>query len=117
MSLKKKSKVSLAAKSLKWLRDQGYTAECVSYWHPFARIRKDLFHFGDILCFAPGSPGTVEIIQVTSRSNVSTRFRKIQESRIAKDWIRTGYLISVHGWDKKDNRWRMLVHRVLLPDF
>ena len=67
-------------------------------------VRSDLFGFGDILAF--NGTNTL-IVQATDSTNVSKRWRKIQESDEARKWLNSeaGRNIVVHGWAKKNNRW------------
>lgn len=84
-------------KSLKYMQDKGYKCFIVEYWHCFAKIRKDLFGFVDILCL-----GNDEIIgvQVTSLSNVSARVKKIADHENTPFVRKAGIKILVHGWGK-----------------
>ncbi len=91
-------------RSLKHLRDQGYTVAVVEHWNPFAKIRQDLFGFIDLLAL---KDGITLAVQTTSYSNMSARIRKIAEHenlRIVRD---AGWLIHVHGWRKVGNRWQV----------
>ena len=82
-------------RSLKILRERGWTVWRVEHWNAFAKIRQDLFGFGDILAI---NKDTVLIVQTTSGSNVSARMKKIQENPIAKLWLSPTRWIHVHGW-------------------
>lgn len=78
--------------------------------------RKDLFGFADLIALDK-SGGPPILIQVTSRSNVSARIKKIRTegtgkgqhavelAEIAEWWLRAGGRIFVEGWEKKGNRW------------
>jgi len=100
---KKKSGQSPTQLSLKSVRADGWTANVVERWNMFARVRQDLFGFIDIVAVKPGQP--ILGIQTTSRTNMSARINKIMEIQSAKDWSSSGRIL-VHGWDKKDGRWR-----------
>ena len=65
--------------SLKHLRESGWTTlAIVEYWNPFARVRKDLFGFIDIL--AINDEGEVLAVQTTSYTNINARCKKIAEN-------------------------------------
>jgi hypothetical protein len=73
-----------------------------SYNH-FSRRKKDLFNIFDILAIGNGE--TVGI-QITSKSNMSSRIKKISESEFLPELVRSGWKILVLGWYKKENgRW------------
>lgn len=59
-------------------------------------IRFDLFGFGDMVAFKPGSP-MVHILQVTSKAHVSDRRAKILANKTARDWMESGHAIAVVG--------------------
>jgi hypothetical protein len=97
-------------RSLKYLRDGGYTVAVVEKWNPHARIRQDLFNVFDLLALpsdGSGNPMHPLAVQVTSRSNMSARINKITAQPEAEMWCRCGGLIEVHGWDKYKNKWRI----------
>lgn len=95
--------------SLRTLRANGYIAEVVEKWIPGAGIRKDLFGFIDIVAVRDGE--TVGI-QTTSKSNISARVRKIEDSPYLNQLRKANWTILVHGWYKADNRWVCAVKNV-----
>ena len=95
--------ISPTQRSLKLLREEGYTAEITEHWNPFARIRKDLFGFVDILAV---KDDITLGVQTTSGSNVSERIKKIAESENTPKLRRANWKLEVHGWRKlKDGKW------------
>jgi hypothetical protein len=91
---------SPAQRSLKYLRDQGYIAQVVEKWNPYARVRVDLFGFIDIVALKDGEKG-VFAIQTTSTSNMGARIKKIISIPEAKKWMVAGNKIFVQGWAKR----------------
>jgi hypothetical protein len=89
--------------SLKMMREQGYYAEVVERYNSFTRKRNDLCGFIDILCLRPGE---VVGVQTTSNSHVSDRYKKIREHENFKKVTDAGIKVVVHGWEKKNNRWK-----------
>src|SRR5574341_1494009 len=73
-------------RSLKLMRERGFYAEVVEHWNQWARKRKDLFGFIDVLCL--GDTGDLVGVQSTSASNISARVRKITDSPFpsSADW-------------------------------
>ncbi len=97
--------VSPTQRTLKRLREsEEYPlVEVVEHYNFFSKKRNDLYGILDIL--AIDHKGVVTGLQVTSYSNMSSRVRKITESR-ALPFLRTAdWVILVEGWRKKDNRW------------
>jgi hypothetical protein len=104
-------KLNAAQRSLKLLRDQGFTAEvCEKYVsRPFGNavggfsggFRKDLFNFMDILAF---SNDEVIAVQTTSRQQMTAHLRKFRRDAETADAIRKWLFglrrrMFVHGWE------------------
>jgi hypothetical protein len=95
------SKITPTQRTLKHMRERGYTCQVVEHWNPFARIRQDLYGFIDVLCL-----GENEIIgvQATSYGNVSSRVTKIADHDNVAAVRKAGIRILVQGWDGKKLR-------------
>ena len=119
-------KASPTARSLKHLRDQGFTAQVVERWIPGANLRKDLFGGIDIVCVG----GKDEIgprfdtlgVQSTSDSNVSARREKMLAIPELRLWLECGNRLVIHGWAKKGprgkpKRWALREVEIHLSDF
>lgn len=129
-------------RSLKWLRDQGMTAEVVERWNPHAKVRHDLFGSIDIvalfdspmpprMCDPPAfehcwclDQGRTIGVQATSGSNVSARIAKILAEPRMRLWIKCGNRLVVHGWRKlkvkrggKAVRWELREEEITLGMF
>ena len=86
------------ARSLAYLRDKGYHVEVVEQ-NKRAGIKVwkvDLFGFVDLLAIRRGE---VLGVQVTSRSNVSSRVKKITDSPLLPLVREAGIRVLVQGWD------------------
>lgn len=92
-------------KSLKFLREQGWTCQITERWNPFAKVRQDLFGFVDILCI---KDGMMLAVQTTSNDNASNRETKIKENPNYQTLKSTGCRIEIHGWRKLKNGKRYL---------
>ena len=66
--------MSPTSRSLKWLRDKGYTVAITERWNSYAKVRVDLFGFADLLCLGDGE---IIAVQVTSGANHSARRDKL----------------------------------------
>lgn len=94
--------------SLKKIKTDGWTVvQIVEYWQPFARVRKDLFGFIDIL--ALNHEGEVLAVQTTSKSNMYARIKKITLAEALPFCRKANWKIEVHGWFKESNRWKCKV--------
>ncbi len=97
-------------RSLKHLRDQGYTVAVTERWNPFARIRQDLFGFIDLLCFKGNE---ILAVQTTSAANISARVAKIRGIQAASLWLESPTRrIVVQGWAKRGERGKRKVWTV-----
>jgi len=86
--------------TLRYLRAQGFVVDILEHWQAFAKRRKDLYGFGDVM--ATGN-GMNVIVQTTSWSNVGARRKKILSDKCrvaALSWIVCGGQVWVHGWKK-----------------
>lgn len=72
---------------------------CESY-NAFTKRKKDLFGIFDVV--AVGNEETIGI-QITSKSNMSARVKKIEASEFLPEILRSGWRIIVIGWFKKPN--------------
>lgn len=90
--------------SKRTLEKDGYLVEITERWNAFARKRKDLFDFIDLIAVRKGE---VVGVQTTSISNISARKKKIIE-HINYDAVKdSGIKIVVHGVYKEKNRWKI----------
>lgn len=84
-------------RSLKRLREAGYTVQVVERWNPHAKIRQDLFGFIDVLAIKAGE---VLAVQACSRGDVAARVQKIADHANVGIVRQAGIRIEVHGWAK-----------------
>ena len=86
-------------RSLKLMREFGFTCEVVEHYNSFTRQRKDLLGFADLLCLKVGRPPL--LLQVTA-SGGSSRVNKILNecTDMARLALICGFEIEVHAWRK-----------------
>lgn len=84
-------------RSLKKLRDDGWTCAIVEHWHAFSHKRVDLFGILDILCVRGAETMGV---QTTSGDHVAERVRKIADSENTPHLREANWVLLVHGWRK-----------------
>jgi len=95
--------MSPTQRSLKHLREVGWTVCVVEKWIPQIKQRKDAFGFGDLLACKADVPPT--LIQTTSGNNVSARIAKAKEiAGPLVTWLVSGGRLLVHGWAKRGGR-------------
>jgi hypothetical protein len=94
------------ARSLAYLRKEGWRAHVVEQRLPHSNITRDLFGFIDILAIRDGE---VLAVQTTSASNVASRLTKIESDELADalaEVRKAGWAIHVHGWKKPTTKRR-----------
>ena len=91
---------SLNQRTIALYQDQGYRCTVVESYNSFTKRKKDLFGIFDVL--AVGNGQTIGI-QITSKSNMAARIRKIEESEFLPEILQSGWRVVVIGWFKKEN--------------
>ena len=91
---------SLNQRTIALMEERGYICDIVESYNSFTRRKKDLFGIFDIL--AVGNGETVAI-QLTSKTNMSTRIKKISNSEYLPEILRSNWKVKVIGWYKKPN--------------
>ncbi len=86
------------SRSLKKLREEGWTVAVVERWNPYAKIRQDLFGFADLIAMKPGERPL--LIQTTSGDHVAARLAKIAANEHSATALSAGFRIVAHGWRK-----------------
>lgn len=114
--------MSPTERSLQQARRQGYVVAIVERWNPFAKVRHDLFGFGDLLCMKAGEP--LLLIQTTTTAHLSERFAKLAALPTPALWLSTGNQVELWGWALRKprgerKRWALTVRpirRTLVTD-
>ncbi len=84
-------------RSLQKLRGEGWYVAVVEHWNQFAKVRKDLFGFIDLLAIRGQQTLAV---QTTTGSNVAERVAKIKATQAFSFWDSPTRQTVVHGWRK-----------------
>ncbi len=87
-------------RSLKLLRDEGYTAQVVEKFNMFAHVRQDLFNFIDIVAIRKDVKGVLGI-QTTVQAAGANHMKKIKATTTYKTWLAGGNQIELHCWAKR----------------
>ena len=87
-------------RATKWLEEQGYAVEVVERISRRGNVtwRNDLFGAFDLIGVSP--EGYVVAVQVTSRSNVSARVKKLADLEVLDRLRNAGWRLLVMGWGK-----------------
>jgi hypothetical protein len=94
--------MSPTQRTIKVLKEDGWSVAIVEYWNPFARRRVDLFGFIDILALKGDE---TLALQVTSGTNVSARVKKITDHANIAAVRDAGWRVEVWGWRKLKSGW------------
>ena len=90
-------------RTLDRLRKEGWPlVEVTERWNSFARVRKDLFGFIDVLAV---NGDRIQAVQSTSGANVSARWEKMRYLPAVGHWLSNGSReLVIHGWAKRGER-------------
>lgn len=103
-------------RTLKELKKQGYRAQVVEKWNPWARVRVDLFEVIDVLAMKDD----LLAVQTTTMGEMPKRYEKIRASSLARQWLRLGLRLEIWGWAKRGpknkKKWTLKVEVVRLPE-
>ena len=97
---------SPTARSLAFLRRNGWCAAVVEKWLPQANLRQDVWGFGDVLAAHPGDR-VVMLVQVTTIDHVAHRLTKARSKPELAAWLRAGGVFEIHGWVCRGGRWQV----------
>jgi hypothetical protein len=95
--------MSPTARSLSYLREQGYVCDVVERKIPGTFITHDFLGIFDILAVHPAQQGVLGV-QTTSATNQASRRTKVQESGHLSTWLAAGNRAHIHGWAKRGVR-------------
>ena len=88
---------SPTARSLDYLRKQGYTCQVVEKFNSFTKQRIDLFEVIDVVAVKSTEHGVLGV-QATSRNNIISRYQKCLDEPRMGVWLDAGNRLQVHGW-------------------
>ena len=71
-------------RTLRTLREAGYTAVVVERWNPHARVRQDLWGWADILAY---DQNEIIAIQVCTATDLSRRRQKLLQNPHLRTWL------------------------------
>lgn len=91
------------ARSKALLEGEGFTVEIVERFNHWSTTRHDLFNAFDLL--AVGNGETLAV-QATTDGNLAARRTKLAQCAVVPLCVAAKWRIEIHGWAKKQNRWR-----------
>lgn len=106
------------ARSLAYLRRQGWVVDITERRLPFCNTTRDYLGIIDAIGVRPGQ---VAGFQVTSRTNAAARRRKALESPLLPRWLESGalfFIVSTAKQGAKGQRklWKVFVEQLTLAD-
>jgi len=104
-----------SARTLDYLRKQGYKPATVERWNPHVKIRQDLYGFIDIIAIHPEKPGVLAI-QVTTGAHLADRKAKSLANDKLPVWLAGGNRFELHGWRKVGPRGKRKLWEVLIDE-
>lgn len=104
--------MNLNKKATDLAKSLGYTIQKTESWNHFAKVKNDFAGIADFLAWKPGKVGVLAI-QVTSRSNHSSRVKKLLNSQNTPSWLASFNRIQVWSWDTKGMGKRRITSFVL----
>jgi hypothetical protein len=96
--------MSPTARTLAYLRRQGFVAAIVERWLPRVARKRDLFGIADVFAFHPRDRVFL-LVQATSIPHVGDRLARCKGRPELAAWLRAGGAFEVHGWALRDGRW------------
>ena len=91
------------ARTLEMLHKEGYIAQVVERWNPWAQRKIDLFNCIDIIAVRPTRCSIVGI-QCTTGSHHAVRRAKILSEPKARAWLECGGSIEIRSWSRRGGR-------------
>lgn len=112
--------VSPTQRSLKMLRELGFTAAVTEKWNPHAKIRQDLFGVIDILGIREGIG--ILGVQACSRTDHARRRDKCLAEPKLRKWLEAGGRFEIWSWSLmgkagKVKRWEVWREEIKLSGF
>lgn len=106
-------------RSLKFLRDNGWTACVVEKWIAQIQQRKDAFGFGDILACSPDEG--IILVQSTVGARHADHVKKALAIQALRTWLEAGGRFAIQSWAKQGSRgkrktWRLREQWITIRD-
>lgn len=87
-------------KALQLLRAHGWHVEVVEHWDGFAKKRRDLLGFADLLAFNPRVSVSTLAVQVTAAGSDAARVTKLKGLANVRRALACGWRVEVWGMRK-----------------
>ena len=106
-------KVSPLQRSLKLLRDSGWTVGITEHFNPHVKIRQDYCGFADCIAFRKDFPIlAVNAMHMKHRDD----HEKLRENEKLYKWIEAGHRFALYQWHSVGRRWHCFVKEWNLDD-
>lgn len=110
-SSKKRKKVDLNPFQRRWFARNGWQFARVEHANAWGRVSQDLWGAFDYIAVKADSPGVL-FVQVTTKTNLSHRRKKIREAPETAVLLAAGNRVEIHAWHQpggKGTAWRVQV--------
>ena len=92
-------------RSLKKLREDGWTGHVVERYNPFAHKRQDFGGFADILAYKSGETGVLAIQACSDNGgDVSAHTHKLLPLETVRTWVLSHNRLEIWGWGLRGER-------------
>ena len=96
------SSLSPTQRTLKALRDDGWTVTVVEHWNPHAHIRQDMWGFVDLVAL---KHGRTLAVQACAGASSAARVEKITNAELVGAVREANWEIQVWAWRKLKSGW------------
>jgi hypothetical protein len=101
-------------RTLKLLRDSGWTVGITEHFNPHVRIRQDFCGFADAIAFRVGfTTLAVNAMHLKHRHEHD----KLRENKALREWIRSGNRFALYQWRKAGDRGRRKLWSVIVREW
>lgn len=107
------------ARTLKTLRDEGWTCAVVEHFNIWAKVRQDLFGGIDVLGVRPGETIGVQCCsggKGKTGGDQAKHVKKLLAEPRMKSWVEAGNRLECWSWRKGAKGWTCRVARLTLVD-
>ena len=98
--------MSPTARTLAYLRRQGFVAAPVERWLPQVQKKRDLFGLADVFAFHPRDRVFL-LVQATTIPHIDDRLARCKARSELAAWLKAGGVFEVHGWALREGRWTL----------
>lgn len=110
----KRKRTDLNPQQRRWFEREGYTFARVEAQNAWGGMTADLWGVFDYIATRADQPGIL-FVQVTDKTHVSQRRRKIQAAEVTPVLLASGNRIQIHAWSQRGgpgSRWEVQIEEI-----